>query len=185
MEDSEIINLYFNRNEDAIVETNKKYGKRLCKIAFNILGNMEDAEECVNTAYLKIWDSIPPNNPLYFSAYVGKIVRNLALHTLEKSNAKKRGLGQSLIALEELEESIVSSTVVNDYDESEFMVVLNEFLDKLPKEKRQIFVSRYWAMMSVKDIADKYHISEGKVKTVLFRLRNKFKHELDKRGFKL
>ncbi len=185
MEDSDIITLFWNRDEDAITVTNKKYGKKFKKIAFNILGNNEDAEECLNSAYFKTWNSIPPKRPEALSAYVGKIVRNLAFNVLEKRNAQKRGNDQVVISLEELEECVPSSSFINEQDESEFIEILNEYLGKLKPEKRQIFVCRYWAMMSIKDISVKYHISESRVKTMLFRLRNDFKQELDKKGIRL
>lgn len=112
MEDKEIIELYFERNEQAIAETAAKYGSLLSRIAGNILRNKEDGEECVNDTYLKAWNTIPPNRPDSMSCYLGRITRNLALNVLESKNALKRGKGRAGAALEELEECIPSEESV-------------------------------------------------------------------------
>ncbi len=176
MEDREIVDLYFERSESAIIETENKYGKYCRYIAYNILRSESDAEECVNDAYLKVWDSVPPKRPERLSAYVGKITRNVALDRYEKNRAQKRGGGEVALSFEELRECIPSdekcgeSLILKD--------ALNRFLVSLSSEKRKIFVRRYWYFSSVKDISAEYHISQSKVKMTLLRLRNELKEFL-------
>ncbi len=181
MEDKRIIALYFNRCELAIEETRKSFGNYCLKIALNILGSLEDAEECVNDTYLRLWNNIPPDKPKAFSAYIGKITRNIALDKYRAKASQKRNIGQVPLVLEELAECVSGSEqtvfVASDLKES-----LNSFLTTLKKENLQIFMRRYWYMDSVADIAKNLHISESKVKTVLFRTRSDLKSHLLKEG---
>ena len=172
MEDKMIIDLYMNRSEDAIIETSNKYGK-LCKhIAYNILGNYADAEECENDTYIAIWNAIPPTIPKIFSAFLGRIVRNISLNRYEYNKASKRN-NEFDVILNELEECIATKdTVESIYEAGEVAAYIDEFLETLKSETRIIFVRRYWYSDSVKEIALKMKFSEGKIKTVLFRLRN-------------
>ena len=156
MEDSQIIELYWQRSESAIAETAKKYGKLCRHIAMNIVGNLSDAEECENDTYVSTWNSIPPTRPNVFSAFLTKIARNIALNRYEYNKAAKRN--------------------------NEFDLVLDEFLGQLPKEKRVMFVRRYWYSDTVKDISKRLQISESKVKTTLFRVRNELQDFLTARG---
>ena len=186
MKDREIIGLFRKRSEDAIDETAKKYGKYCHYIAYNILYNEQDSEECVNDTYLNVWNNIPPHNPDKLSAYLGKITRNLALNKWDYYNAGKRGAGKSLLVLEELQECIPDSNKVEQAIEEKYLIeVLNRFLYDLPVEKRMIFLRRYWYLSSIQEIARDYEISESKVKMTLLRVRNKLKQILGKEGIVL
>ncbi len=180
MEDKQIVELYFERSENALNETKTKYGRYVRKIAYNILENIEDTMECENSTYLKAWESIPPHRPENLATYLGKIARNLALDIYEKYSAKKRGGKQVAFALDELSNCITSRHCVEDaVDEMVLRDVLNRFLEELSKEARVIFVKRYWYLMSVKDIAKEYKMSESKVKMQLLRTREKLKNRLE------
>lgn len=186
MEDNEILDLYFERSEDAISETNNKYGKYCKYIANNILHNQQDVEECVNDTYIKLWNTIPPNRPKSLSAFLGKIVRNIALNKYERNNADKRGCGQVALVIDELNECIPNNINVEFEIESITLTnILNQFLASLDVDKRKIFIRRYWYLNSIKDIAHSYGISESKVKMSLLRSRNKLKKVLEKEGFYL
>lgn len=182
MEDGQIIELYWNRSENAIAETSVKYGKLLRKIAMNIVGNFSDAEECENDTYVAAWNAIPPTRPNVLSAFLGKIARNIALNRYEYNKAGKRNNEFDLV-LSELEECIASkNTVEESVEEGVVASMLDDFLDDLKKETRVIFVRRYWYSDSVKDIAKRMQISESKVKTVLFRTRRELQDYLAERG---
>ncbi len=186
MDDSKILALYMERSQQAISETSRKYGRYCHYIAFSILQNDEDAEECVNDTYLRAWNSIPPKHPNKLQTYLGKITRNLALNKWEKLSAKKRGAGQTVLILEELAECIPAGE--DTAQNAENMIirdVLNRFLDDLPVETRKIFVRRYWYMSSVKEIANEYGLSQSKVTVTLFRTRGKLKTLLEKEGVTL
>lgn len=180
MDDSKIVELFFDRSELAISETGKKYGRYCHYIAYNILRNNEDAEECVNDTYLRAWNSIPPKRPNKLQTYLGKITRNLALNMLEKSTAQKRGKGQIPLVLDELAECIPDKRSSTDIVEDLYVKeLLDRFLDVLPAETRKIFVRRYWYMSPVKEIAREYNLTESKVTVTLFRTRKKLKEFLE------
>ena len=186
MEEKEIIDLYWARSERAIGETDKKYGKFCHSIAFNILADHADSEECVNDTYLRTWKAIPPRRPSKLSAFLGKITRNLALNRFARDSAQKRGGGQLTIALEELEACIPDpETVEKQLEDRELAAVLNRFLEGLSPETRKIFLRRYWQLCPVKEIAAFYGISESKVKMTLMRTREKLRHFLEKEGIAL
>jgi len=186
MEDNQIVNLYWARSETAISETADKYGRYCRCIAYNILHNGEDSEECVNDTYLNAWNAMPDRRPNRLSAFLGKITRNLALKRWEWYNAEKRGFGQVPLALDELQECIPSASsedqIVDDFVLEE---IFNRFLDSLPKEKRKIFMRRYWYLSPVAEIAKDYSISESKVKMSLLRSRKALKQVLEKEGINL
>ena len=183
MEDNEIVELYWERSEAAISETSKKYARYCRFISFNILHNNEDAEECVNDAYLHAWNAIPPNRPNCLMTFLGKITRNLSLDKFRKNNAKKRGFGQTEIILSELDDCIPSSSnVEQDMAEKELTDILNGFIDNLPKGKRIMFMQRYWYLLTIKEIAEQSGKSESQVKSSLFRTRNKLKTIMKKEG---
>lgn len=185
MDDNKIIELYFNRNEKAIEETNKKYGKYCTAIAYNILQNNEDVDECINDTYLNVWNSIPPEKPNFFKLYIAKITRNIALHIYQKNNAKKRYKGVNLI-VEELEECLPSDEKIEEGIEyAELVEYLNQFLYTLSDEKRRIFLDRYWYMKNIKDISINVGITEANIKVILHRLRCKLKEFLEERGASL
>lgn len=181
MKESEIIDLYWERSESAVSATAEAYGAYLLAISQNILRSRADAEECVNDAYLKAWESIPPQRPLNLSAYLGKIVRNLSLNRLEERRAKKRGRSQAELALSELEDCVPSLLSVERQTEDGAVIAeIQRFLDSQPERKRIIFVRRYWYAMPVKEIAAGLGLSRANVKTILSRMRRELKAHLEK-----
>ena len=184
MTDFEIIRLYLDRSECAIEETDRAYGKYCRYVSFEILRNTEDCEEIVNDTYLKAWESIPPKVPSSLKNFLGKIVRSLSINRLEYNNAQKRGGGQLDAVLEELQGCIPSCDENYEYGEL-IRNVINEFLRSLSREKRQIFIRRYWYMSSISEIAKDFGVSEGKIKMILMRARNDLRRLLDKEGGKV
>ena len=184
MEDKQIVDLYWERSESAIKETEKKYGRYCHYIAYQILENDEDAKEVVNDTYLKTWQTIPPKRPEALKPYVGMISRHLAFDVYEEQHTQKRG--QIPLVLDELAECLPS-------DDEEWDVVsgialhdsLNTFLRGLPLKTRNIFIRRYWYLDSIADISKRFAISESKVKSTLLRCRNKLREYLEKEGFTL
>ena len=186
MDDNLIIDLFFARDESAITETDKKYGNYLSAVAFNILSNSEDTQECVNDTYFKAWNIIPPHNPQKFKCFLAKITRNLSLNIIEKNNTLKRGKGQLSCALEELEECIPSQrSVETEIDENSLAEFLNAFLFSLPKKTRIVFVKKYWYLDSIKEIEDSTGLTESNIKTILFRTRKKLRKALEQEGIVL
>ena len=186
MEEKEIIDLYWARSENAIRETAKKYGAFCHSIAFNILANHQDSEECVNDTYLHTWNAIPPRRPSKFGAFLGKITRNLALNKYAMYSAQKRGGGQVMLAVEELAECLPDpNTVERQIEDRELAELLNHFLAGLPGEARKIFLRRYWKLDSVKTIAMDCGMTESKVKMSLMRTRGKLRSYLEQEGIDL
>jgi len=183
MKDEEIVELYFSRSENAISETALKYGNYCSYISQNILHSKEDAEECVNDAYLAVWNTIPPQKPEHILAYICRIVRNISITKYHSNTAKKRNSYYDT-ALDELDECIMSGLSVEDeIDARELSCLINIFLDTLSKENRVIFVWRYWFSDSVQDIAEKLGISSNNVSVRLSRIRSKLKKFLKKEGY--
>lgn len=183
MEDEKIIELFFARSEDAISALDEKYGAYCRTIAGNILKNSGDIEECLNDTYLKVWESVPPNSPEMLGAYAGRIARNLALNRIRYDSAEKRGSGAFEIALSEIEDCFpAENEAENLFDSLELTAAIEKFLCSQPKEKRNIFIRRYWYFYSVKDIAKAYGMSESKVKSMLFRMKNELRKALEKEG---
>lgn len=183
MDDSRIVELYFARDEAAISETDKKYGRYCHYIAKNILNNDEDAKEIVNDTYLKAWNTIPPNRPIPLKPYVGTISRNLALDAYDKHHAKKRG-GQCELVFEELADFIPDGG--EDIGESVALSdALNRFLTSLPERTRNIFVRRYYYLCTISEIASDYGMKESNVGMHLLRTRKKLSAFLEKEGFTL
>ena len=183
MEDSRIISLYWARSEQAITETDKKYGAYCRRIADNILNDRQDSEECVNDTWLRAWNAMPPQRPSKLAAFLGTIARNLALDRWRESRTKHRGGGQVELALEELAECISSRDGEERWMEELVLTeVLNRFLTILPQESRIIFLRRYWYLCPVKEIARSMGVSENKVKMSLMRSRNKLRELLEKEG---
>lgn len=184
MEDHLIVDLYWQRNENAILETEAKYGKYLHSISYQILMNDEDAEECVNETYHDAWRSMPPHRPSVLSAFLGKITRRISIDTWRAYNAEKRGGGELALVLDELEECVSGTgDVETEVERLELQRKLNAFLLALPGVDRQVFVCRYWYMDSVSDIADRFACSESKVKSMLYRTRKKLRTMLEKEGY--
>jgi RNA polymerase sigma-70 factor (ECF subfamily) len=182
MDDSQIIALYFRRSEDAIAETEKKYGKYCHYIAYNILYSPADAEECVNDTYMKAWQSIPPQKPENLSAFLGTITRNIALNRYVRDRAKKRSAGTEVV-FEEAEELRSPSGGESFADELALREAINSFAASLTKETRIIFVRRYWYLSPINDIARDYGIPQGTVKSILSRTRKRLRKYLLKEGF--
>ena len=181
IDDEKIIDLFFNRSEKAIQELDIKYGKVCHKLSYNILNNKQDAEECVNDAYLGAWNAIPPTRPNPLLSYIVKIVRNISLKIYWRKEAAKRS-GHYKIALEEIEGYITDQKTVEDEIEArELARIIEEFLDTLTVENRVIFMRRYWFADSYKDIAELVGISEKNISVRLTRIREKMKQYLIER----
>lgn len=183
MDDAGIIELYWQRDELAIAETDSKYGKYCRYVSDNILRNPSDSEECVNDCYLKVWNAIPSQRPNNLTAFLGKIVRNLSLSRLRARSAAKRGGGQYELCLEEL--SCLESEAGNAERELELRELsagISRFLSALPPLERDIFLSRYWYMAPVDEIAKRAGFSYSKTASILYRSRNKLKNYLDREG---
>lgn len=186
MEDSGIILLFQQRDPNAIQELSDKYSPYFKKIARNILENAQDVEECLNDALLRVWDSIPPNEPENLCAYVGKIIRNLAINRHRDSQRIKRGCGQTETVLNELHQiTFDESTPEQAFDRKLLLEEINAFLRDLPVWKRYIFVRRYWYADSVQDISKACGKSENHVSMTLTRLRRKLEDHLKERGVDL
>lgn len=185
MEDREIIELFFERSEQAIRELSKKYGTVCSRIAFNILNNQQDAEECVNDAYLGMWNSIPPQNPNPLLSYLCRIVRNLAIKKYHFKTAAKRNSIYD-VALDELENCFPSSVSVEDeYHAIETARIIDNFLETLSKENRILFVRRYWYADSIDDLAKLFQTSGHNISVRLSRMRGKLKKYLIREGVSL
>ena len=181
MEDAKIIELFFQRNEQAIKETDTAYGRKLYVLSNNILDNREDAEESVSDTYMETWNSIPPKRPKYFYAFLASICRNMSFNRLDWRLAAKRK-AEVVTLTQELEMCIPDSRQDGEMDRRELRRVLETFLDSLSKESRLIFLRRYLYVDTVAEIAARYGISEGKVKTQLHRTRAKLHTYLAKEG---
>lgn len=183
MEDKQIVDLYWQRNESAIEETDKKYGRYCHYIAHHILADDEDAKEIVNDTYLKAWNTIPPNRPDPLKPYLGTISRQLSLNRYESQHTQKRG-GQVVLALEELSECIPDTDSGEDIGESvAFSDALTRFLWKLPTRTRNMFIRRYFYMSPVAEIARDFSLKESAVTMLMLRTRRKLAHFLKKEGF--
>lgn len=183
MEDNSILDLYFKRDQLAIEETSKKYGKYCNTISYNILFDFYEADECVNDTYLRAWNSIPPNRPAVFRAYLAKITRNLSLNRLEKREAEKRGGKEYDIALSEIENTVSSND--SQLEDKEIILLINAFLETLKKEQRIMFVRRYFYLDSLEKVAADFNLSENRAAVILFRIRKKLKDYLLKEGVEL
>lgn len=186
MEDGQIIDLYWRRDQRAIQETDGKYGKLLNSIAWNLLHSREDTEECVNDTYLRAWDAIPPTRPAAFRTWLGHITRNLSLDRWKLRQAEKRGGGAELL-LGELEDCVpaASESPERAVEDQELAELLNVFLRGLSREGRAIFLRRYWYGESVAEIGLALGCRDGKVKSSLFRSRKALREYLEKEGVAL
>ena len=180
-DDKKIIDLFFERSEQGIRELDMKYGKICHSLSYNIVNNRQDAEECVNDAYLGAWNTIPPARPDPLLSYIVKIVRNISLKIYWRKEAAKRS-GHYKIALEEIEGYIADQKTVEDEIEArELARIIGEFLDTLTLENRVIFMRRYWFADSYKDIAEFMGLSEKNISVRLTRIREKMKQYLIER----
>ncbi len=181
IEDEKIIDLFFNRSEKAIQELDIKYGKVCHKLSYNILNNKQDAEECVNDAYLGAWNAIPPARPIPLLTYICKIIRNISLKIYYRKEAAKRS-SHYTIAMEEIEACIADpNTVETEIEARELARIIEDFLNTLTVENRVIFMRRYWFSDSYKDIAEFIGLSEKNISVRLTRIRQKMKDYLAER----
>ena len=183
MNDCEIIALFFERNEAAIEETGRKYGALLISLAYNVLSDRGDAEECVNDTYLKAWNTIPPEKPEAFSAYLAKIVRNLAIDRLREKNSKKRSPSRFAACLDELSECVGENTAEEVLSAKLLSEALDRYLRDIPVERRRVFILRYFFGDSLIKISRDTDLSLPKVKSMLSRERQRLAEYLRKEGF--
>ena len=185
MEDNKIIALFYARSEQAVIELSKKYGAVCRKVAGNILNNRLDVEECVNDAYLGVWNTVPPQSPDPLLAYVCRIVRNLSIMKYHSNTAVRRNSFYD-VALDELEECLASKTTVEtEITARELSGLLDRFLETLDPENRVMFVRRYWYSDSVTKIAEDFRMSSNNVSARLFRIRRRLKIFLKKEGYEV
>lgn len=185
MDDSKIIELFYERSEQAIVELSKKYGSVCTKVAHNILNSKRDSEECVNDAYLGAWNTIPPQRPDPLLSYICRIVRNLAVKKYHSNTAAKRNSIYD-VSLDELENCFPASDCAeSEVDARETARIIDSFLETLDKENRILFVRRYWYSDSITDLAELFHTSNHNISVRLSRTREKLKKHLIKEGIYL
>lgn len=186
MEDEKILDLYWDRDEAAIYETDRKYGRYLTKIARNVLSDIEDSRESVNDTYYAAWNSIPPQRPGILSAYLGKLARRISIDMLRKRTRQKRGGSEYILSLEELEGTLsAGNTTEEAMDEKLLGEAISNFLRTLPPLTRHTFIGRYYFLDPLAEVARYCGISESKAKSLLFRTRNKLRDYLLKEGFAL
>ncbi len=184
MDDLGIIDLYFARDEQAIKETDAKYGKLCHRIAYNILHNEQDSEECVNDTYVGVWNAIPPTRPKSLMAFVCRIARNLSLKRLESMSRQKRS-GATLVSLDELAEVLSDESIASDVSDEELGRLISDFLRDQKADARNVFIRKYYFFDSVADIAARYSFTESKVKNMLHHTRKKLKEYFIKEGVEL
>lgn len=184
MEDSQIVNLYWDRNETAIDHTDKKYGRYLGKIAFQILNDREDSQESVNDTYLAAWNSIPPQRPSVLSTYLGKLTRRISIDLFRKKTAQKRGRGEYEQSLEELGQCVTDGSTPEETVDAQLLAeAIDRFLRTLSSEARNTFIGRYYYLDSIREIAAYCRISESKAKILLHRTRTALRAFLEEEGY--
>ena len=184
MDDKNIVDLFWQRSEKAIVETDSKYGGYCFSIAYNVLANNEDAEESVSDTYMAAWNKLPPHRPSILATFLGKITRNISISRWRSRSAYKRGGGEIVLALEELDNCVDRTQDIEaNSDARELSACLNRFLDSLPKDERDIFLRRYWLFDPIAAIAESYGFTQSKVTSMLHRMRGKLRKQLEKEGF--
>ncbi len=185
MEDREIVSLFLARKEEAITELSQRYGGYCYSIAYRILGNREDAEEIANDCYLRVWESIPPNQPQRLAPYLGAICRRCAISRAEADRAAKRGGGQLTVLLDELESVLPDGSKERVEDAVALRDALNRFLRGLPDREGRIFLRRYWYFCPIEQIAADFSMRDNTVSVTLMRTRKKLKKFLEKEGFSI
>ncbi len=184
MQDSQIVSLYRERKEAAVRETEQKYAAYLSQIAAGILGDPGDCQECINETYFRAWNSIPPHNPKNLKTYLGKIVRQLAIDVYRTKNREKRKATEYALCLDELEDCIAGAVSTEQILEAkELEQAIAAYLRTLDKEKRLLFVCRYYYMDSIAELAVRFSMSESKVKSMLHRTRHGLGRYLQKEGY--
>lgn len=182
-DDRGIIGLYFERSEDAIKQTERKYGAFIKSVAFNILADREDAEECVNQALLLLWQHIPPDDPVCFKAYLTSVVRNIALDMRRKDKTKKRFSSEYRGSAEELEELLAGEEFDDQFDSMRLKEIIGRFVRALPEKERYIFVSRFYCFDSLSAVASSLKVSDSTIVRMINDIKRKLKTELEKEGF--
>lgn len=186
MDDNTIVDLYWARSEDAIAETNKKYGSYCWQVSYNILRNSHDADECVNDTWLRTWNALPPQRPARLQAFLAKIARNLSLDRWEQSHAKRRGGGQTFILLSELSDCIpASDSIEQTLTDQAVSTAISVWLKNQSPKNRAAFVRRYWYADSIHQAAKRLGLSESATKSLLHRLRRSLKVYLEEEGIVL
>lgn len=186
MRDSEIVGLYWKRDEEAIRQTEIKYGAYLSKVAHNILESFEDSRECVNDTYLAAWNSMPDHRPKFLSTYLGKIARQTSIDLYRRKTRQKRYQSQYAISLEELGDTFSDGTTPEQMVDAKMLdEAINRFVRRLPGDAQRVFVGRYFFFDSIRDIAGYCGMTEGKVKSLLHRTRQKLEMYLAKEGFEV
>ncbi len=186
MQDEKIVELYWERNEEAIKETEQKYGRYLFKVAYRILADMEDSRESVNDTYLKAWNSMPPHKPEFLTAYLSKITRQISIDLFRMRNRKKRRASEYSISLSELGDCVSGgNTTQENVDLHLLAKAINTYLYTLSPKARTVFIGRYYYMDSIKEVAAYYKMSEAKTKSMLYRIRIGLKTYLEKEGFRI
>lgn len=186
MQDQAIIEMFHSRDPDAVRAVAEKYDAYCAKIAGNILSDPQDIEECINDAYLQLWQSIPPHTPENLATYLGKLLRNIAFNRSRANQAQKRGAGNIPLVLDELAEVVSGGdTVESAMTAKEMAEAINAFLGKLPPWKRYVMVRRYWYADSIAQIAEASGRTQSYISLTLTRLRRKLQTYLTERGFEL
>lgn len=184
MDDKSIVDLYWQRSENAILETQTKYGGYCYSIAYNVLASNEDAEESVNDTYLAAWNQLPPHRPSVLATFLGRITRNISISKWRTRSAHKRGGGEIVLALEELGDCVAGrQNIESAYIRKEAVAAFNCFLDTLSPVERNVFLRRYWFLDSIADIAKSFGFTQGKVKSMLHRIRTKLRSQFAQEDF--
>ncbi len=183
MEDNQIIDLYWQKNADAIAETASKYGAYCFAVAENILHNTEDSQECVNDTYLHAWNAIPPQKPLVLRMFLAKITRNISFDRYHARKAEKRGGGEIALVLDELEECLGGADTAAMYEVKELRGSIQSFVRALPEREGNVLVRRYFFAEPVSVIAKRYGLTENHVRVILSRARGKLRGHLLKGGY--
>lgn len=186
MDDKQIVELYWDRDETAIRETDVRYGRYLWTIAYHVLADQEDSSECVNDSYYKAWTAMPPHRPVSLATFLGRIVRQLAVDRYRRRTAQKRSASEYVLSLEELAECVSGGEEPHETAELRLLAqTVSEYLRVLPREVRQVFLWRYYFMDPIRTIAERLDSSESQVKSMLYRARVGLRAHLEKEGFSL
>lgn len=184
MDDQSIVALFWERSEQAIAETDRKYGAYCYSIAYHALANSEDAEESVSDTYMAAWNRLPPHRPSVLATFLGKITRRISINRWKAKNTAKRGGGQITLTLEELDDCVDGKqNIERAYESNELVLAFNRFLETLPETERDVFLRRYWFFDPIADIAESFGFTQSKVTSMLYRTRGKLRKQLEKEGF--
>ena len=184
MEDQQIVELYLQREEEALVQTQQKYTNYCRSVALRLLRSHEDADEAVNETWFAAWNSIPPHKPLCLQTFLGRLTRNISLKRIRSDNAQKRASAQARVVFDEVRDWLASDEdIEQEISEQELAAAINDFLGTVSHTERNVFVRRYWYMQSITEIAEALGFSESKVKSMLFRIRKKLYTKLEKEDY--